>query len=59
MGLWVFGDDAVLLLGEAESEQSTLERGDSVQAPGGVGEGLDQVLLEDAFGACNQRRNDS
>ena len=50
MGLGVFGDDAVLVLGEADSEQSTLERGDSVHAPGGIGEGLDQVLLEDAFG---------
>ena len=50
MGLGVFGDDVVLVLGGAEPEQSTLKRGDSLQAPGGVGEGLDQVFLEDADG---------
>ena len=50
MGLGVFGDDVVLVLGGAEPEQSSLERGDSLQAPGGVGEGLHQLLFEDAFG---------
>ena len=50
MGLGMFRDDFVIVLGEAESEQVIFERGDAVQSPGCVGEGLYELLLEDADG---------
>ena len=49
MGFGVFGFDAVLVLGETEGREIIFERRDAVQAPGCVGERLDEMPFEDAF----------
>ena len=46
LGLGMFGCDVVLVFGEAQGEQVIFERGDAVQSPGCVGEGLHQLLFE-------------
>src|SRR6266850_5227119 len=50
MGLGMFGADAVLVLIETESDQIMLERGNTVEAPRSVGEGLDELFFEGADG---------
>src|SRR6267378_4081980 len=50
MGLGMFGADAVLVLIEAEGDQIVLERGNTVEPPRGVGEGLDELIFEGADG---------
>jgi len=49
-GLGVTGGDAGFVFGDAEREEVGLEGGDAIEAPGGVGERLNQLLFEGAGG---------
>ena len=44
------GGEGAGLLGEAVGEEAGFEGGDAIQAPCGVGEGLDELLFESAEG---------
>ena len=50
VGLGMIGDDVIGMLGHAEAEQTVFERGNAVEAPGSVGERLDELVLDHALG---------
>ena len=50
MRLGMFRGDAVRVLIEAEADQIMLERGNTVEPPRGVGEGLDELFFDDVDG---------
>jgi hypothetical protein len=49
-GLGVIGGNAGFVFGDAEREKVGLEGGDEIEAPGGVGERLDELRFERAGG---------